>query len=599
MLIELRVKNFGIIEEINWSLDSGLNVITGETGAGKSLVIDAVAALLAGRTDDEAIRYGAAEAHLEGVFALPKGQSLSQVRELLAESGLEDDGEILVILCEFRKHGRDVFRVNRHTVPRGMLPRIGRFLLDIYGQDQHMSLLNKEYQLDFLDSYARTVDLRHSFSTRAAELARVEHELKTIVEEGKDIARREEFLRFQIDEIRQAELREGEEEELEAQRTVLASTEKLKAFSYEAYQAIYGGEKFPQSVSTLDKLNEALQAMKKLVELDSTLKQELNYLGETVHVLEEVSRDIRAYSDRLEYDPKQLEAVELRLGLISNLKGKYGQTITEILDYRQKAESQLEEISYSTEKHARLEETRSYLRAEMGSMASELSTARTRAAEKLVTTVKGELKELDMSQVEFKVSISQEPAEEGLTFPSGERYAFSKDGADKVEFMVSTNPGEPLKPLAKIASTGEISRFMLALKGSLSEVAGIPVLIFDEVDIGVGGRSGEIIGKKLWALARNHQVICVTHLPQVAAFADVHHAVHKETAGNRTFSMIETLHDEPKVREIAVMMAGAQYTAASLNNARELLQKAEEWKESYHRTIKESSFTPRTDEPST
>ncbi len=405
MLIELRVKNFGIIEEINWSLDSGLNVITGETGAGKSLVIDAVAALLAGRTDDEAIRYGAAEAHLEGVFALPKGQSLSQVRELLAENGLEDDGEILVILCEFRKHGRDVFRVNRHTVPRGMLTRIGRFLLDIYGQDQHMSLLNKEYQLDFLDSYARTVDLRHSFSTRAAELARVEHELKAIVEEEKDIARREEFLRFQIDEIWQAELREGEEEELEAQRTVLASTEKLKAFSYEAYQAIYGGEKFPQSVSTLDKLNEALQAMKKLVELDATLKQEFNYLDETVHVLEEVARDIRAYSDRLEYDPKQIEAVELRLGLISNLKGKYGQTITEILGYLQKAESQLEEISHSTEKRARREETRSYLIAEMGSMASELSKARTRAAGKLVTTVKGELKEFDVRKDEVAIAV--------------------------------------------------------------------------------------------------------------------------------------------------------------------------------------------------
>ena len=583
MLLELRVKDFGIIEEIDWTLAPGLNVITGETGAGKSLVIDAAEALLAGRTDAEVIRHGATEAHIEGVISLPVDESLSRIREILSSNGLATDDEILVINCDFRRQGRSIFRVNRHAVPKTMLQQIGRFLIDIHGQSQHLSLLSNEYQLDFLDSYAQTVDLRRSFSARAAELIRVEQELNTFIEAEKDRARHEEFLRFQVNEIRQAELREGEEEELEGERTVLTSIEKLKAHSYEAYKALYGEEAFSQSASALDKLNEAAIAMRKLVELDSSLnlKQELDYLEGVVQGMDEVARDVRSYSERLEYDPGRLEAVELRLQLISSLKKKYGQSIPQILEYRQDSEKQLEEITHSTEKRASLEETRRALKVEMGGIASDLSRGRTKAVESLVGRVKGELKDLNMSQVDFQVTVTQEPSEDGLPFPDGECYAFTKEGVDRVEFMVSTNPGEPLKPLARIASTGEVSRFMLALKGSLSQADNIPVLIFDEIDIGIGGRSGEIIGKKLWALAQNRQVICVTHLPQIAAFADAHYAVHKTTAGNRTVSVLEALQDEPRVREIAVMLAGPEPTEAYLHSAHELLQKAAEWKQSY------------------
>ncbi|MBU2609111.1 MAG: DNA repair protein RecN [Chloroflexi bacterium] len=579
MLTELRVSNFGIIEEIDWSPGPGLNVITGETGAGKSLIIDAVEALLAGTAGDDVIRHGAAEAHLEGIFTLPKkDESFSQIRELLIKNGLEAEEETLVVYCEFRRQGRDVLRVNRHAVTKGLLHQIGRSLLDIYGQTQHMSLLNSQYQLDFLDSYAGTIDLRRDFSAKAVELAQVEQELKTVMEEEKDTARREEFLRFQIDEISRAELQEGEEEELEHQRTVIASAEKLKASSYEAYQAIYGADKYPQSVSALEKLNEALLAMKKLVEVDPTLKSELDYMEETVQGLAEVARDIRSYSDRLEYDPRRLEAVESRLELINSLKRKYGQTIAEILTCLEQAEGQLEDIAHSTERRAHLEEKRGNLTTEMGGMASALSEARIRAAEELVIKVKGELQDLNMSQVEFQVSITQRQAEERLLLADGKCYSFTKDGVDQVEFMASTNPGEPLKPLARIASTGEISRFMLALKGALSEADDIPVLVFDEIDIGIGGRSGEIIGEKLWTLAQNRQVICVTHLPQIAAFADAQYAIHKETVGDRTLSIIESLDGEPRVREIAVMLSGLENSEAYLDNARELIRESEEWK---------------------
>ncbi|MFC1907628.1 DNA repair protein RecN [Chloroflexota bacterium] len=579
MLVELRVKNFGIIEEIDWSPSPGLNVITGETGAGKSLIIDAVEALLAGTAGDDVIRHGATEARLEGIFTLPnKDENFSQIRELLIKNGLEADEETLVVYCEFRRQGRDVLRVNRHAITRGLLHQIGRSLLDIYGQTQHMSLLNSEYQLDFLDSYAGTIELRRDFSARAVEMAQVEQELKRITEEEKDTARREEFLRFQIDEISRAELQEGQEEELERQKTVLASTEKLKASSYEAYQAIYGADKYPQSVSALEKLNEALLAMKKLVEVDSTLKSELDYVEETAQGLAEVARDIRSYSDRLEYDPQRLEAVESRLELINSLKRKYGQTIAEILTCLEQAEGQLEEISHSTERRVHLEEKRGNLTTEMGGVASALSEARIQAAEELVIKVKGELQDLNMSQVDFQISITQQPSENGIPLTDGVYYTFTKDGIDQVEFMASTNPGEPLKPLAKIASTGEISRFMLALKGALSEADNIPVLIFDEIDIGIGGRSGEIIGEKLCTLARNRQVICVTHLPQIAAFADTQYSIHKESVGDRTLSLIETLDGESKVREIAVMLSGPGKFEAYIDNARELILKSNEWK---------------------
>ena len=580
MLLELRVKGLGIIEEINWSLSYGLNVITGETGAGKSLVIDAVEALLAGKLDEEVIRYGANEAQIEGVFALPRNESISQLTELLAEKGLKADEETLVINCELRRQGRSILRVNGHAVPKGLLHQIGRLLVDIHGQSEHLSLLDTKTHLDFLDSYAHTLDLRQSFSAKAIELYKAEQELKALAEQEQDLARREEFLRFQLDEIRQAKLQEGEDEELETERNVLSSSEKLKALSHEAYQALYRDDASHASAPALDRLNEAVQAMKKLVEVDSTLKQQLGFLEETVYGVEEAARDIHSYGDRVEYDPNRFEEIESRLELIRNLKRKYGQTIAEVLDYLAKAEGELEGLTHSSERRVQLEEMRSCLREEMGRMASELSTARSQAVTKLVTEVKKELQDLNMSQVEFEVSIAQEQAAEGIPFPDGESYAFNNEGVDTVEFIVSTNPGEPLKPLARIASTGEISRFTLALKGALSEVDNIPVLIFDEIDIGVGGRSGEIIGKKLWALARNRQVICVTHLPQIAAFGDAHYNVHKDGSGTRTLSMLKTLQGESRINELAVMLAGPQYTETSLNDARELMQKAEAWKQS-------------------
>jgi len=578
VLLELRVRNYGIIEEIDWQLDSGLNVITGETGAGKSLVIDAVEALLTGKISDVDIRYGAVATFIEATFSLEEDGPTDRLRSLLADYGIEAK-KTLMLSGELRRQGRSTFRLNGRAIARGVLNQIGDLLVDIHGQSEHLSLLNKDSHLNFLDSYAHTLGLREQFGIKAAELYQIEHELNTLMEKEKESARQDEFLRFQIEEIRRAELKEGEEEALEKERKRLASSEKLKTASYEAYRAIYGDENPTPYGSALEKLNEAVQSLKALSDIDDTLKPQLDYLQEIFSGIEEAAREIHKYSEQLEYDPQRLVEVDNRFELLRNLKRKYGDTIADIFDYLSKAESQLEAISNYEERKNDLEERRTLLKSEMGALAVQLSNSRKEASQKLVSAVQNELSELNMSGVIFDISIGQSPAPDGLPFPDGNYYAFNRDGADIVEFRTSTNPGEPLKPLEIIASAGEMSRFMLALKSALAEADRIPVLIFDEIDIGIGGRSGEIVGKKLWRLACDRQAICVTHLPQIAAFADSHFSVQKQTTGERTTSTIEKLDHRKHLNEMAVMLAGPKYTETTLQSASELVKEAVSWKQ--------------------
>jgi len=579
MLFELRVRNLGIIESLDWSLGSGLNIITGETGAGKSLVIDAVETLLEGKVGEEDIRHGSEEAHVEGVFDLPETEHLVPLRELLDEKGLKSEEDNLVISCESRRHGRSVLRINGHAVTKAVLHQVGSLLIDIHGQSQHLSLLDTKYHLDFLDAYGHTEELRKSFTAKAAELHKMESEFKQLAEAEKDAARRQEFLRFQLDEIKKAELKPGEDEELEKERTLLASAEKLKEMSFQAHQALCKNESAGGGAPALDKLNQALAVMKKIVELDPSLGPQLTSLEETVYKVEEAAREINAYGGKLEHNPARQEEVEARFEVIKNLKRKYGHTVADILGHMEKTEKELEGISRSSERQAELDKQRTGLKADMGKIAEELSAARGKSAEKLAAEVKKELKDLNLELVEFQVSLIRNEAEDGIPLPDGKTYAFKDDGIDVVEFMASTNPGEPIKPLVKIASTGEISRFTLALKCALSEIDSIPILIFDEIDIGVGGRSGEIIGKKLWRLARNRQVICVTHLPQIAVYADAHYNVHKEESDGRTVSLLQPVEGEERTKEIAVMLGGLDYPEASLIDARTAMHRADTWKQ--------------------
>ena len=576
MLVELKVQDFGIIEDMNWSLGPGFNVITGETGAGKSLVVDAIEALLLGKLDESAIRHGADEAKIEGVFSLDRDVDYSRLAGILKDNGIEAD-DTLAINCGLKRQGRGVIRINGQAVTRALLRQVGDLLIDIHGQSEHLSLLNTEYHIDVLDAYAHTLDLRNSFSDKVDELRHVEQQLKSLDEEMKSQVQREEFLRFQIDEIAQSKLKDGEEEALAQERKVLSSTEKLKEFSDEAYTVLSGGES--ESVGSVqERLSEAVRALKKSVEVDSTLKPQLDVLEETTYRLEDAAREIRSYGEALEHDPKRLDEVELRLDLINRLKKKYGQSVSAVLDYLKKAEEELETITHSSEKQAELEKLRASIREEMGKLALKLLQSRSKAAKKLVARVKAELKELNMPQVVFDIAITQEKDGDGIPGSGGECYKFNDKGIDYVEFMTSTNPGEPVQSLAKIASTGEMSRFTLALKGAISEADDIPIMIFDEIDIGVGGRSGEVIGQKLWNLARNRQVICITHLPQIAVYADAHHVVHKETNKGRTVSIIESVEGDIRLKEIATMLAGPKLSDTSVKSAKELIKRASEQK---------------------
>jgi DNA repair protein RecN (Recombination protein N) len=578
VLDELTVKGFGIIEGIDWRPAEGLNVITGETGAGKSLVIDAVEALLSGQADEEDIRHGSDEARIEGCFGIADNEKEAPLRELLAGKGLIAEDDAVLLTCDFRRQGRTTPRVNRQAVSRSLLRDIGAALVDIHGQSQHLSLLRKEQHREFLDAYAHTLDLRHDFSVKAAELHQTEREIQSLTRSEQELARQADLLNFQIDEIRRAKLGEGEEAALERELTLLTSAEKLKAAAYDIYRTVYGEENSLDSSSALDRVNEAVTSMRQIVETDLSMKSKLGYLEEVVHGLEELAREVRNYGDNLSFDPVRLEEVQARLELIRGLKRKYGGSVEVVLSYLTKAEAELEGLTSSGERREKLEQEKEQLKREMGNMAARLSRERGKAAKKLSSVVKKELAELNMGRVDFDVSITQELSPEGIPFPDGKLYRYSASGADDIVFMASTNPGEPLKPLDKIASTGEISRFLLALKSALAGADTIPVLIFDEIDIGIGGRSGEVIGKKLWNLARHHQVICVTHLPQIAAFADAQYRVSKEATGARTVSTIEPVAGEARLKELAVMIAGSRYTPAAFTAAKELIEKAERWK---------------------
>lgn len=570
------MRDFAIIEQAAWSPRPGFNVITGETGAGKSLVVDAVEALLTGRLEEDSIRHGASEASIEGVFDISKCTDPVSLKRLLEDSGLEPDDPTLIVTCTLRRQGRTITRLNGHAVPRTQAQLIGRLLVDIHGQSQHLSLLDTQTHLDFLDGYAGVVVLRTRFGAKVLELQALEKEIAVLSQKAQDRVQREELLRFQVDEIIRANLREGEDEELERERNLLTHTEKLRGYCQEMIGMLEG----EQGGAVLDNLRAVLQPMKKLAGFDSSMNKPAETLEGAYFNLEEVVREITAYADRLESDPQRLAELEMRYELLRQLKRKYGASIPAILEKKDALGQELDSIGHSSEKLDVLKSQRTVLLAELGLQARDLSSKRLKASKSLAQAVKGHLAELGMEGVDFSVDISIVPDPAGLPLPDGSYAAYCPSGIDRVEFLASTNPGEPLRPLVRIASTGEISRFTLALKTALADADRVPILIFDEIDIGVGGRSGDIIGRKLWLLGCHHQVICVTHLPQIAAFGDAHFNVRKVVADSHTVSRLETLEGEPRIRELALMLSGTPVTEAASRNAREFVQRADTWKKS-------------------
>ena len=572
MLAELRIQNFAIIDHLELRFAPGLVVLTGETGAGKSIIIDAVELLLGGRAEATVIRSGEPTALAEGTFRIAQAVR-EPVLAILEREGLLDDPEHLVLGREVRREGRNVARVNGRTVTLALLREVGEHLVDVHGQSEHLSLLRVPAHLELLDRYAQAEPLRQAYTETYQALIRVRQELASLRQQEQERAQRADFLAFQVNEIETAALAPGEEEQLREERTRLANAEQLALRTEQAIAALDEG--MGEAPAASDLLGQAVEALENLARIDASLKEIRDEAQALLEQVSDLARRLRVYRESVEFNPKRLDEVEERLDLIRTLQRKYGETIEAVLAYAERARQELEAITHAEERIEALEAEERRLLESLGEKGRALSEARRQAAERLTQAIEAELADLRMASARFGVDLRWEEDEAGVPL-DGRRVAFGPRGLDRVEFLVAPNPGEGLKPLAKIASGGETSRLMLGLKGVLAAADATPTLIFDEIDQGIGGRVGAVVGEKLWWLARQHQVLCVTHLPQLAAFADQHLKVEKVVVGGRTVTRVQELHGEARQAELAQMLGSVG--EPGLESAAELLRRAEEVK---------------------
>lgn len=595
MLIELTVNNFAIIDTLRLSLGPRLNVFTGETGAGKSIIVDAVAALIGERLGSDVVRSGSDRAVIEGVFdvapllavsgvgpqdALSEEETLTSV---LAELGAESEDGSLILSREIARGGRSIARINGRAVPLTALQRVGAFLVDIHGQSAHLTLLRPDQHVYYLDRYAGTEDLRRRVTRLVAEWRAARRAYERLQGDEREAERRQELLRYQIDEIEAARLRPGELEELERERRLLANAERLGELCVAVHGALAGGDVLDAAGTAsgaLDLLATARQALSDLLRLDDALRDQLVSLEQALYLAEDVAAAVRSYQEEVAADPARQAEVGERLDLIAKLRRKYGATIEEILAFAAAAQAELDELSNREARVAELQAREETLRREIGVAAAELSERRQAASAQLNAAMERELNDLNMRKARFQTRIERREDPEGAPVEeSGETrtYAFTATGIDHAEFLLAPNPGEPFKPLARIASGGEASRIMLALKTILCQADNVPVLIFDEIDTGVSGRTGQVVGEKLWGLGRTHQVLSVTHLPQIAALGDTHFQVSKAVADERTATQVQELPEQGRVIEIGQMLGD---TPTARANAADLLRRGREWKQS-------------------
>jgi DNA repair protein RecN (Recombination protein N) len=506
-----------------------------------------------------------------------------------------EDGQLILSRDIFRSSGRTVARINGRALSQQVLQQVASWLVDIHGQSEHMSLLRPDQHVNFLDRYAELLPLRAELSTKVTEWRNARKTLQALQQTERDQSRRAEFLRFEIDEIEKAELRPGETEELEEERKVLSNAEHLREHCELVYGAIKGAEVGGDDYKpAMDQLRIAQRSLGELARMDKSLQEYADNLAEAIYQLEDVAASISSYESDIEDDPRRLSEIEERLDQIARLKRKYGATIEEILERAAEDQAELDTITNRDEIIAKLQGQDSEYRREIGQIAQELSARRREAAQRLSVAMEEQLNDLNMRRARFSVEIEQVPDEQGIPASVNgqpeQHYACDLTGIDRVQFLIAPNPGEPFKPLTRIASGGETSRLMLALKTILTSADATPTLIFDEIDAGISGQSGQIVGAKLWMLTQNHQVICVTHLPQIAAFADTHYNVSKQIFDDRTMTIVNELRPEQRVREIAHIMGG-NVTEFSMKSAEEMLARAYLWKENWRRSMQEKAVS--------
>jgi DNA repair protein RecN (Recombination protein N) len=572
MLKELSIRNLAVIEHVTLQFQSGFHVLTGETGAGKSIIIDALSLTIGARGSSDLIRHDSDKLEIEAVFEI---QPDHPTWGLLEANGIEaDPKEHIIVRREMTIQGKSTCRLNGQLVNLSTLREVGEWLVNIHGQHEHQSLLKTENHLQWLDAYGnREISvLKDRYREAYEKYMQLQKDVTQLEEQTQLSLQKLDLYQFQIQEISDAKLKIGEEEQLQEERNRLASAEKLSHHAAESYELLYGPKR------GLEALNRAIEHLRNLASIDkNTVTPWLEQAESAYFQIEDISHQLRDYRDRVEFNPIRLQQVELRLDMIHGLRRKYGETISDILAHYQKISLEVENILNKDDIMLKLKQELLEQGTQLALNASQLSQQRKIIAEQLATSIVIELRELQMERTQFIVKVNQLHDENGIVL-DGAKYKFNREGIDVVEFLLAPNPGEPLRELSKIASGGELSRIMLALKTIFAKIDQVPVLVFDEVDTGVSGRAAQSIAEKLSKLSRSCQVFSITHLPQVACMADVHYYIHKNIDQNRTQTRVHDLDAELRIHELARMLGGVEVTSTTLHHAQEMLALAKEKK---------------------
>ncbi|MGG2064484.1 DNA repair protein RecN [Bacillus sp. S14(2024)] len=573
MLSELSIRNFAIIESLNISFQKGLTVLSGETGAGKSIIIDAISLLVGGRGSAEFVRYGTEKAEIEGLFYIEDENHPCVMKA--EELDIEIEDGMMILKRDISVNGKSVCRVNGKLVTLSLLKEIGKTLVDIHGQHETQDLMNEDrhlFMLDHFDGDHILVQLE-KYQNVYREYEQLKKQLLSLTENEQQMAHRLDLIQFQHEEIRNADLKIDEEQNLLEERLKISNFEKIYKALGDSYRSL------TEDRSGLDHVRNAMNQMESITDLDIAYQENYDAIANSYYLLEEVAYQLREKLDMMEYDPNRLDEIETRLNEIRMLKRKYGNTVEEILAYADEIE---QEIFTIENKDVHIETTRKKLK-EIEQLilkeAKSLSDMRHNLANRLTTAIHQELKELYMEKTKFEVMIKKKEGTIDDPLVEGAPVKMNQDGYDCVEFYISTNPGEPLKPLSKVASGGELSRIILALKSIFSKHQGVASVIFDEVDTGVSGRVAQAIAEKIYRVSVNSQVLCITHLPQVASMADSHLFIRKQIVNERTVTSVTVLNQEEKVTEIARMISGVEITDLTTEHARELLSQAHRFKQ--------------------
>ena len=552
MLKEISIQNFAIIESLDLEFTSGFNVFTGETGAGKSIILDALSIVLGEKADVSFVREGTKRASIESIFDY--GSRRDEIVEVLErEDLLPDDGiEEVSLSRDIRLEGRSTARVNGHAVSLSVLQEVGSLLVDIHGQSEHLSLLKPSSHIRLVDQFAGNEELLKEYRGFYRKYLAVVKNLKAFRDGEAEALRQQDILSYQVNEINAAELSVDEEESLNREREKMQNSEKIAKLLHQGLVALQGRSE--ERPGILDKMDELDSALDGLISYDESLQSLYDVVVNAADQMNDVLDKLQRYKSGLGFSSRRRNQIEERLALYFSLKRKYGGTVEAVLAFGKDAERKLSLITGAGKQIEELEAEKAQLLEKLSVLAVKLSEKRSAAALQISRGVESELDDLRMPAARFEVLMETVPAEDGLRDGKGITWAFSDTGFDRVEFLIAPNPGEGLKPLAKVASGGETSRLMLALKNTLAQADTIPTMVFDEIDQGIGGRIGALVGEKLWELSRYHQVICITHLPQLAALYDSHFHVHKQISENRTQTVVTRLDAEHSLHELASLL---------------------------------------------